>query len=200
MADPRTDAKIADLEQQILTAPSPTGTPLLPQSIARWATVCVVTALAVLGALAACYPDSQEIRVALAVTTAIGAVLGIASPGLRRGVVPVLLVAALATSGCAWLTRARPALAECGSSALAGAVDAALPDVAIALAGGEADWQGALDGVVARLGQAALCALAALVDALEGGAGGSEVAYGEAVARAELAARGRLALARYGAR
>lgn len=79
---------------------SPTGAPLLPPSIARWVTLAIVSALAVLGALVAIYPDSKGLQVALAVTTALAAVLGIASPGLRRAAVVLLCLAPLTLGAC----------------------------------------------------------------------------------------------------
>lgn len=157
---------------------SPTGTPILPPSIARWATIVVVAALAGLGSAVAMWPEVKALQVALAITTAIAAVLGIASPGLRRAAVVLLCLAPMALGGCIHLKPgADKQMVKCGTDAMQAQAAAVLPDVAKAIGGSAVDWQPQLDELVARVGGAALCALAVLVANLEvgGGAGAGVV-------------------------
>lgn len=157
---------------------SPTGAPLLPPSVARWVTLAVVALLAGLGAAAVYYPDSHAVQIALAVVTAVAAVLGIASPGLRRLVVPLLVVGSLVgNSGCAWWTsqpKLRADLSACATGVVVGEVEALMGEAAKAIQSQPQDWDAHLDALLARGGQAALCAVLALADALSSGTGGSQ--------------------------
>lgn len=159
------------------TPVSPTGSPLLPPSVARWVTLAVVALLAGLGSAVAFYPDSRPLQIALAVVTALAAVLGIASPGLRRVVVALLLLGTVTSaSGCAWWqkqTDLKADLSACASTAVVGEVEALMGEAAAAIQSSPVDWDKHLDQLVARGGQAALCAIIALADALSGGTGGS---------------------------
>jgi len=157
---------------------SPTGRPVLPPRVARWATLAVVALLAGLGSAAIYYPDAHAVQIALAVVTALAAVLGIASPGLRRVLLAALLVGTVTSaSGCAWW-RGQPKLqadlSACASTAVVGEVEALMGEAAQALQSNPVDWDRHLDQLVARGGQAALCAILALADALSGGTGGSQ--------------------------
>jgi disulfide bond formation protein DsbB len=166
------------MDAQTAAPVSPTGAPLLPPSVARWVTLAVVAALAGLGAAVAMYPDCRPLQIALAVVTALAAVLGIASPGLRRVVVALLLVGTVTSaSGCAWLAKQadlKADLSACASTAVVGEVEALMGEAATALQSSPVDWDRHLDQLVARGGQAALCAILALADALSGGTGGSQ--------------------------
>lgn len=157
---------------------SPTGTPLLPPAVARWATLVVVLALAVLGSLVAFFPESRGLQIGLAVTTAIAAVLGIASPGLRRAVSILLLVAVTVTgTSCAWLQQRPKLVADlgaCTSTAASGEVQALMGEAVTAMQQRPVDWDAHLAALVANGGQAAICAIMALADALVSGTGGSE--------------------------
>lgn len=173
---------------------SPTGTPLLPPAVARYVTLAVVLALAVLGSLTAIYSESKGLQVALAITTAIAAVLGIASPGLRRQVVVLLMAGALVTSGsgCAWW-KSHPtfqaSLQRCaGKVVSADTATALLPEVVKAVSGKPVDWQPSLDALVMKSGEAAICAIVALVEALASGQGGSAVSLPEQYDREAKAA------------
>lgn len=157
---------------------SPTGEPWLPPAIARWVTLAVVAALAGLGAAVAMYPDCRPLQIALAVVTAVAAVLGIASPGLRRLAVPLLVAGSLVTSsGCAWFQgqpKLRADLSACATTVVVGEVEALMGEAATALQQHPNDWDAHLDALLARGGQAALCAVLALADALSSGTGGSQ--------------------------
>ena len=157
---------------------SPTGAPLLPPAVARWVTLAVVALLAGLGSAAIYYPDNRPLQIALAVVTALAAVLGIASPGLRRIVVALLLVGTVTSaSGCAWW-RSKPQLqadlSACATGVVVSEVEALMGEAATALQQNPVDWDRHLDALVAKGGQAALCAILALADALSGGTGGSQ--------------------------
>lgn len=157
---------------------SPTGRPILPPRVARWATLAVVALLAGLGSAAIYYPDAHAVQIALAVVTALAAVLGIASPGLRRIVVALLLVGTVTSaSGCAWWRgqhELQADLSACATGVVVGEVEALMGEAAQALQYSPVDWDRHLDQLVARGGQAALCAILALADALAGGTGGSQ--------------------------
>lgn len=157
---------------------SPTGAPLLPPSVARWVTLLIVALLAGLGSAVAFYPDSRPLQIALAVVTALAAVLGIASPGLRRVVVALLLVGTVTSaSGCAWWQKQhelKADLSACATGVVVGEVEALMGEAAQAIQQNPVDWDRHLDQLVARGGQAALCAILALADALSGGTGGSQ--------------------------
>lgn len=80
--DPTTVASAAENQRlaSVTSAVSPTGTPLLPPGIAPWATVIVA-----LAALAPLIPGIPAIVITIcSIVVAIGAAVGIASPGLRR--------------------------------------------------------------------------------------------------------------------
>lgn len=170
---------------------SPTGAPRLPPAIAQWVGLALVVALAALGALSTLYPEVRGIQVAFAVVTALAAALGIASPGLRKPLVALLMVGTLGLGGCAWW-RARPTfqerLLECATKDLAADVAARVPEVVAALKGEPVDWQPALDALLLRAGAAGWCAIVALAQALESGEGGTTVDVGGLERRAEKAA------------
>jgi hypothetical protein len=56
------------------------------------------------------------------------------------------------------------------------------------MTGAPADWQGQLDQLVVRSGEAAVCAIAALIQALQSGSGGSEINPVEVYERQQRAA------------
>lgn len=153
---------------------SPTGAPILPPKVAQWASIVLVAALAGLGSAVAMWPESKGLQVALAIVTALAAVLGIASPGLRRVSVVLLCLAPLALGGCEHV-RLKPGtdrlLVKCAGDAIQAEVQGVLPDVARALQGTAVDWQPKLDDLVAKAGGAVFCALAVLVSNLEVGGG-----------------------------
>ena len=100
------------------------------------------------------------------------------SPGLRRVVVALLLLGAVtSSSGCAWWKaqhELKADLSACASTAVVGEVEALMGEAAAAIQSSPVDWDRHLDQLVARGGQAALCAILALADALSGGTGGSQ--------------------------
>lgn len=100
-----------------------------------------------------------------------------AAPAGYKIVVPVLLLALLSSSGCAWWqkqTDLKADLSACASTAVVGEVEALMGEAAQAIQQSPVDWDRHLDQLVARGGQAALCAILALADALSSGTGGSQ--------------------------
>lgn len=93
-------------------------------------------------------------------------------------VVPLLLLAALTSaSGCAWWQsqpKLRADLSACATGVVVGEVEALMGEAATALQQHPNDWDAHLDALLARGGQAALCAVLALADALSSGTGGSQ--------------------------
>lgn len=124
---------------------SPTGSPVLPPKWAQAATVVVVAALAGLGSAVAYWPDSRALQIALAVTTALAAVLGIASPGLRRTALVFLVASPLLLGGCAlFKADASRFFKLTASCSLAGATEdgaALLKDLDTATKRGSVDWR-----------------------------------------------------------
>lgn len=164
-------------------AVSPTGAPLLPPRIAQWLSVAVVAALAGLGTATALYPESRPLQIALAVVTALAAVLGIASPGLRRPVSMLLLVLSVGSmSGCAtikaWWGRSEPRVIDCMSSSVKQALPSVAGDVVEAMRS-PGDPGPRLEGLrdrVAAKGQTALldalaCAVVAMIGEMSAGDG-----------------------------
>lgn len=96
--------------------------------------------------------------------------------GAGLGVILIVGGMLLFTPGCATLQRPKVQkdLQACAAGFVTSEVQAVMPDVAKAIQGGTADWQGQLDGVVARAGGAAICALVVLLESLESGTGGGE--------------------------
>jgi len=89
-------------------AVSPTGTPWLPPGVVPWLVLAYAVTMAVLGTLTVQYPETRGFSVALSIVGALGAALGLASPGLRSAV-KVLVVGVLAgglTMGCALFQKA----------------------------------------------------------------------------------------------
>jgi hypothetical protein len=155
---------------------SPTGEPVIPPAVFKWLALGVSLVLAVCGSLLAVFPDSKTLLITLSITTAVAAVLGITSPGLRKALVVLLVAGAVLTTstGCALFKPALKAdLQSCASSAVSAEVANVMPDVLIAIQGDAANWEGQLDKLIATAGQAALCALAALVRNIELGSGGA---------------------------
>jgi len=102
---------------------SPTGTPWLPPSAVKWVTLIYLIVVAVLGVLAAQFPAVPAYSLALQLFGAVGAILGLASPGLRSAA-KILVVGFLAVSlsSCALFQKAVvlvPAEVQaCGSTAV----------------------------------------------------------------------------------
>lgn len=171
------EEKVAKLEKEMQEAtPSPTGTPLVPPNVFKWIALVVGVALTTLGSLVAIYPDVKGIQVALAIVGAVAAVLGIASPGLRKAVVVLLMVGSvLGLSGCVHFNQPKltKGLEACAAGFVETEVAAVMPDVLAAIQGKSTDWQAQLDTVLLKAGTAGICALMAIMGSLEGGTGGS---------------------------
>ena len=158
------------------TPVSPTGEPVIPPKVFKWLALGLSLALAVNGALLALYPDSKAAQVAFAILTAVAAVLGVTSPGLRKSAVVLLAVGALTLSGCQLFKPSiKTDLRACAADAVSAEVAGLMPDVVAAIQGDTASWESQLDKLVANAGQAALCAIVAVVRNLEVGSGGAGV-------------------------
>ena len=154
---------------------SPTGEPVIPPNVFKWIALGVVLVLSGLGAAMAFFPDNKVLQVIFSVLSAMAAVLGITSPGLRKAAV-VLLVAGsmLLLPGCSlFKPTIKRDLQACAATAVDTEVAAVLPDVVKAIQGDAANWEAQLDTLVANFGQAAICAIAAVVRNLELGSGGA---------------------------
>jgi hypothetical protein len=160
---------------------SPTGVAVIPAKVVPY----LLTVLAVLGSLIALGVGDAPVLPILrpaepymqALAAVLTALLGL-TPGLRRAAVVLLCVGSLSMTGCLHLKPGGEAkLIACGTSALQSEVVGVMPDVVEAISGGPVDWQPQLDAVIARVGGAALCALAVLIANLEvGGGAGAGVA------------------------
>ena len=124
---------------------SPTGQPLLPPKVAQWLGVVIVAALAGVGAASAVYPDSKPLQITLAVLTALAAVLGIASPGLRRVSVVLLVAGSLTLAACSAVkadaSRFFKDLASCSLGAATDEGAKLIKDLDGATKLGEVDWK-----------------------------------------------------------
>lgn len=101
------------------------------------------------------------------------------SASTYKPVVGLLLACSLLVSGsgCAWWQsqpKLRADLSACATGVVVGEVEALMGEAAKVMQGAPATWDAHLDQLVARGGQAALCAIMALADALAGGTGGTE--------------------------
>ena len=98
--------------------------------------------------------------------------------GTAKVLTALLLVGTVTSaSGCAWWAKQnelKADLSACASTVVVGEVEALMGEAATALQSSPVDWDRHLDQLVARGGQAALCAILALADALSGGTGGSQ--------------------------
>ena len=151
-------------------APASNGKPWVHPTLATVLTLVFGIAIAVLGVLAAQYPDVKELQTILALVTAVGAVLGIASPGARQAakvLIPVAIIGASSLTGCSWIknTVARdPAAVNClkqiGSDELTHAAD-----IFRALA--QQQWVSALETLLQNAGPGLLCEVNALVAIIE---------------------------------
>ena len=158
------------------TPVSPTGEPVIPPKIFKWVALGISLALAIDGSLVAMYPESKAAQVVFAILTAIAAVLGVTSPGLRKSAVVLLAVGALTLSGCQlFKPTLKTDLRACAADAVSAEVASLMPDVVAAIQGDTASWESQLDKLVANAGQAALCAIVAVVRNLEMGSGGAGV-------------------------
>lgn len=169
---------------------SPTGTPFVPPSVFRWIALIVVLGLAVLGVLAAEYPEAKAFPVAIQILAAVAAVLGIASPGLRKTVAVLLCVgfASVSLSGCHLTDVQRDKLmrevVDCASAAARPEIGGWVQDASAALAGSSTQAQAddALGRLVAAGGRLAICGIGIALERLEAamvaggpGEGGSEL-------------------------
>lgn len=158
------------------TPVSPTGEPVIPPKIFKWVGLAIVVALVTLGVLSDQYPEIKAFGTAFAILTAIAAVLGVTSPGLRKSAVVLLAVGAFTLSGCQLFKPAlKTDLRACAADAVSAEVASLMPDVVAAIQGDTATWESQLDKLVANAGQAALCAIVAVVRNLEMGSGGAGV-------------------------
>lgn len=141
MTDPNTANPTPNPEPAV----SPTGAPVLPPKAAQVLTYVVIAALAGLGSAVALWPDSKGLQVALAVVTALAAVLGIASPGLRRMSVVLLTAGALTLSACsafkADASRFFKLTAECSLGAATEEGAALIKDLDATTKMGAVDWK-----------------------------------------------------------
>lgn len=180
MPDLTLEEKVAKLEKEMQEAvPSPTGTPLIPPTAFKWVALVVGVALSALVSLIAIYPDAKGLQVALAIVSAIAAVLGIASPGIRKAVVVLLVVGSMVgLSGCVTIKRigttaelAAPALLDCGftacKDALPGLISIAAAELGKVIAGGKFDVEPVIDRLLAEKGPFMACAVAELLKAWE---------------------------------
>jgi hypothetical protein len=184
--------------------PSPTGTPYINPEAYKWAGLAAAVILAVLGVLAGAFPESKGLTVALQIAGSLAALLGIASPGLRRAA-PLIVVAVLGLSltGCVKLKPWPSQAIDCGKAEVASLVPGLLADVGAALFAAPcsvqpcAGWDTALDRLVAKGGDAALCAVRALVADLESGTAGGAGPGLVGVSPSAAVARGEAYLAPY---
>lgn len=168
-----------------ISPPSPT--PIIPAKTANvmWL-VWTVLSLVVLPPLIAIVPaEAKWLIAANSIVNGLGNLLRYLTSNSMIGAAKLLVVGLLGlavvtgSTGCIHFkdgTQAR--IVRCGTEALQREVVDVMPDVAKAIQGSAVDWQPALNELVARVGDAALCALAVLVQNLEvgGGAGVGVVA------------------------
>lgn len=116
--------------------------------------------------------------------------------GVAKSALPLLLVLCLpALSGCAWWqsqTKLQADLKTCVGTTISGEVNALLGEVIVITKKQPVDWDAHLAAFLAKAGQAGICAVLALADALESGTGGTEVDPAEIDLRAQQAAYLRL--------
>ena len=163
ITDPATPSAIATASAT--PALSPTGTPWLSPKVMKIIGLVVAILLAVLGVLTAAYPQQHVFALAFALVTAVGAVFGIASPGIRTPTVGLLLCCAIALVGCTPIEKRQAIVCaeDAGAKVLADA-----PAIVSALAG--ENYQVVLDKLLADLGPAVLCEGQVLLEVLRGAA------------------------------
>lgn len=163
--------------------PNPTNEPVLPPAVAKWVWLAYTTlSLVVLPALLIAFPeDSKPALLATAVITGLGALLRTLTTNSFGGAAKLLVIglvgASLVTlSGCQLFKPSiKTDLRACAADAVSAEVASLMPDVVAAIQGDTASWESQLDKLVANAGQAALCAIVAVVRNLEVGSGGAGV-------------------------
>ena len=100
------------------------------------------------------------------------------TPSVFKTLVPLMLVASMLTMpGCAWWQsqpKLRADLSACATGVVVGEVELLMGEAAKVMQQQPATWDASLEKMVLRAGQAGLCAIMALADALTSGTGGSE--------------------------
>jgi hypothetical protein len=151
---------------------SPTGTPLIPPRAFAIIGLVIAIGLAVLGALSLAYPDQHALVVALQVLSAVAGVLGIASPGVRRTVLPLLLVGVLSAgslTSCVATKAIGRATVDCAQKALSDGAAGMLGTVLDILGGPTSDYRDRLDRLALQAGSAVvICAVQSAVAYLDG--------------------------------
>lgn len=115
------EAKVKQLEKELDEGTSRTGEPLIPPRVFKVVALVYGALVVTLGTLLGFFPDVRALQVVSALLVALGPVLGIASPGLRKVAIVLLLVGVTFTgSGCALSQRvgktaelAAPQLIDC---------------------------------------------------------------------------------------
>ena len=164
---------------------SPTGTPWLPPAVFKWVALVLMLALVTLGTLIGIYPDCHGLVVALALVTALGSVLGVTSPGLRKTTTLLLLCGLPLLPSCTTVTRlghateiAAPKVFDCATQECYAALPSLISDatqiLAEALSGAKVDIDPLIDTFIAHKGPFAACAMreALLAWAQAGGGAG----------------------------
>lgn len=178
---------MSDPTPPVVTPPaspvSPTGQALIPPAVWVWVALAFSAAIPVLGTLALVYPANTKIQLALLIVGSVAGALGITSTGARKAAPLVLLCLALpAMSGCATVQAtakaAEPALVDCATVAVTGAITAA---VAAALAETDNTWPAALAAAEKQIGPAVVCAIRALIAGYEQASAPPEPALATAI-------------------
>ena len=161
--------------------PNPTNEPVLPPAVAKWVWLAYTAlSLVVLPALLIAFPeDSKPALLATAVITGLGALLRTLTTNSFGGAAKLLVIGLVGASlvtlpACQMFKPAiKTDLRACAADAVGAEVAALMPDVLKAIQGDTAQWERQLDTLVANAGQAALCAIVAVVRNLELGSGGA---------------------------
>lgn len=176
---------MARLEKELGEGTSRTGEPLFSPRVFRWVALGYAILVAVFGTLLTFYSDLHGIQVAAALVVALGPVLGIASPGIRKAaVLLVLALSPLALSSCATFQRvgttvelAAPKVLDCATDAAIAALPDVLAEVGTQLGkvldAGSFDVEPVIDELLAKGKSPFLpCAIAAVLQAwMQAGSG-----------------------------
>jgi hypothetical protein len=163
---------------------SPTGQALLPAKYVPYALALSALPGAVAGVLAAAHVFPQAVQWLGIASGLLLAVLGVVSPGLRRGASAAVLFVCVGLSlqGCATLKNWWTDTVDCALQDQ-GKLLASMPAVITAAA--TQNWVGALDGLAGDLGDIVLCDAAAI--AAPPAQAASAVAFVPAVASSNAA-------------
>jgi hypothetical protein len=146
-------------------ATSPTGAPLLSPAAVRWLLpFYLILSGSGLTLMLQLDVSDRALAVYGFIVASLGALLGQASPGIRRAAPLALLLLALPLAGCRTIPPpVRDGLVDCGSDAIRAQLPGVVVTVDRIIGGAAPDWNAQLDQLLINAGDVVICAVRVVV-------------------------------------